>query len=136
MVARTADIRRVKRGIGGGALDRRHQSLRGAGFAQVIEHHAALQKVASGFAMPLPAISNAEPYIGSNIDGKRRSGLRLAVGASPIEPVSAAARSDKMSACRLVATMVSRLAGLQHHAGRHRVDQHLVARYVGIFGAT
>ena len=23
---------------------------------------------------------------------------------------------------------------LQHHAGRHRVDQHLVARYVGIFG--
>ena len=40
-----------------------------------------------------------------------RSGLRLAVGAMPSEPASAAARSDRMSACRLVATIVSSVSG-------------------------
>ena len=29
----------------------------------------AVQNVATGLAMPLPAMSNAEPWIGSNIDG-------------------------------------------------------------------
>ena len=68
---------------------------------------AALQKVPIGLAMPLPAISKAEPWIGSNIDGYLRSGLRLAVGAMPRLPDRAAARSLKMSACRLVATITS-----------------------------
>ena len=36
-----------------------------------------VQKVATGLAMPLPVMSNAEPWIGSNIDGKRRSGSML-----------------------------------------------------------
>src|SRR6266403_326292 len=49
--------------------------------------------------------------MGSNMDGKRISGSRLAVGAIPRLPARAAARSDKMSACRFVATMVSRLEG-------------------------
>src|SRR4051812_15250446 len=67
----------------------------------------AVQKVAIGLATPLPAMSNAEPWIGSNIDGNLRSGLRLAVGAMPSEPDKAAARSERMSACRLDATTVS-----------------------------
>ena len=53
---------------------------------------AAVQKLATGLAMPLPVMSNAEPWIGSNIDGPRRSGSRFAVGAMPNEPASAAAR--------------------------------------------
>ncbi len=72
---------------------------------------AAVQKVAIGLAIPLPVMSKAEPWIGSNIDGKRRSGFRLAVGAMPSEPESAAARSERMSACRLEATTVSIAAG-------------------------
>ena len=61
--------------------------------------------------MPLPVMSKAEPWIGSNMDGLLRSGLRFAVGAMPSEPASAAARSDRMSAWRLVATMVSSVSG-------------------------
>ena len=37
-----------------------------------------------------------------------------------------------MSACRLVATMVSSERGLEHHARGHRVDQHAVGLHVGI----
>src|SRR5207253_2657885 len=73
---------------------------------------AAVQKVATGFAIPFPAMSKAEPWIGSNMDGKRRSGFKLAVGAMPRLPVSAAARSERMSAWRLVATIVSSVFGL------------------------
>ena len=83
--------------------------------------------------MPLPVMSKAEPWIGSNIEGVLRSGLRLAVGAMPSEPASAAARSDRMSACRLVATMVSSVSRLQRHAHGHGVDQHLVPGDVGKF---
>ena len=78
-------------------------------------------------------MSKAEPWIGSNIEGASRSGLRLAVGAMPSEPASAAARSDRMSACRLVATIVSSVCGFMHHAHGHRVDQHLVPGHVGEF---
>ena len=49
--------------------------------------------------------------MGSNIEGASRSGLMFAVGAIPSEPANAAARSDKMSACRLVATTVSSVCG-------------------------
>lgn len=45
--------------------------------------------------------------MGSNIDGFLRIGSRLDVGAMPIEPARAAARSERMSAWRLVATTVS-----------------------------
>ena len=69
------------------------------------------QNVPMGLATPWPMMSKAEPWIGSNIDGNVRSGLMLAVGAIPSDPASAAARSDSTSACRLVATMVSSVAG-------------------------
>ncbi len=72
----------------------------------------AVQKVATGLAMPLPVMSKAEPWIGSNIDGNLRSGFRFAVGAMPSEPDKAAARSERMSACRLEATIVSSDSGL------------------------
>src|SRR4051794_32043661 len=72
---------------------------------------APVQNVATGLAMPLPVMSNAEPWIGSNIEGKRRCGSILPVGATPRLPASAPARSERMSACKLVATMVSRLFG-------------------------
>src|SRR6185503_4629039 len=72
----------------------------------------AVQKVAIGLATPLPVMSNAEPWIGSNIDGNFRSGFRFAVGAMPSEPDSAAARSDRMSAWRFDATTVSIDSGL------------------------
>ena len=73
---------------------------------------APVQNVATGLAMPLPVMSKAEPWIGSNMEGVLRSGLRFAVGAMPSEPASAAARSDRMSAWRLVATIVSSVWGL------------------------
>src|SRR5260221_14317381 len=41
----------------------------------------AVQKVAMGLATPLPVMSKAEPWIGSNMDGNLRSGVRLVGGA-------------------------------------------------------
>lgn len=52
-----------------------------------------------GFAIPRPVISKAEPWIGSNMEGWVRVGSRFEVGAMPIEPARAAARSERMSAC-------------------------------------
>jgi len=54
--------------------------------------------------MPLPAMSNALPWIGSNIDGERRSGSIFPVGAMPSDPASAAARSDRASQTATSAT--------------------------------
>src|SRR3546814_20647321 len=65
-----------------------------------------------GLAMPLPTMSKAEPWIGSNIEGTSSAGLMLVVAPLPRPPVSAEARSERMSACRLVATTVSLSAGL------------------------
>src|SRR5580704_5030771 len=58
----------------------------------------AVQKAPMGLAMPLPVMSKAAPWMGSNMEGKRRSGSRLAVGAIPRLPARAAARSERMSA--------------------------------------
>ena len=60
---------------------------------------AAVQNVATGLAMPIPVMSNAEPWIGSNMLGFSRVGSRFEVGAMPMDPARAAARSDKISAC-------------------------------------
>lgn len=81
-------------------------------------------------------------------------GSRLLVGAIPIEPARAAARSERMSAClgRSVCTWVQaglngkeayqvgghngvQGLGVQNHATSHGVDQHLVPLDVGeVFG--
>lgn len=55
--------------------------------------------------IPFPVISNAEPWIGSNMDGFSRVGSRLLVGAMPIDPARAAARSDRISACCTVGVL-------------------------------
>lgn len=60
---------------------------------------AAVQKVATGLAMPLPVMSKADPWMGSNMLGFWRVGSRLLVGAMPMDPARAAARSERMSAC-------------------------------------
>ena len=49
--------------------------------------------------IPFPVMSNADPWMGSNIDGFSLVGSRLLVGAIPIDPARAAARSDRISAC-------------------------------------
>ena len=40
----------------------------------------AVQNVATGLAMPLPVMSKAEPWIGSNIDGNRALGVEVGRG--------------------------------------------------------
>jgi hypothetical protein len=67
--------------------------------------------VAVGSAMPWPAMSGAEPCTGSNIDGNAPVGLMLAEAASPMPPVTAAARSVMMSPNRLSVTMTSKRCG-------------------------
>jgi hypothetical protein len=50
-----------------------------------------------GLAMPLPAISGAEPWTGSKRDGQRPVGLMFPEGATPMEPVHAGPRSERIS---------------------------------------
>jgi hypothetical protein len=61
----------------------------------------------------LQVISKAEPWIGTNIDGNLRAGSMFMVGATPSEPASAPARSERMSACLLVATIEPGLCGFR-----------------------
>jgi hypothetical protein len=55
-----------------------------------------------GLAMPLPAMSGAEPCTGSNKDGQAPVGLMLPDGATPMEPVQAGPRSERMSPKRFL----------------------------------
>src|SRR5438445_2683718 len=72
---------------------------------------AVLRMAAIGFAVPVPAMSGAEPWTGSNIDGPVRSGLRLADAAKPMPPDTAPPRSVRMSPKRLSVTMTSYCSG-------------------------
>lgn len=56
-------------------------------------------------------MSGAEPWTGSNIDGTVPSTLMLPEAASPMPPVTAAARSVMMSPNRLSVTITSKRAG-------------------------
>ena len=56
-------------------------------------------------------MSGAEPWTGSNIDGKAPEGLMLPLAASPMPPVTAAARSVRMSPKRLSVTITSNRSG-------------------------
>src|SRR5690606_8679736 len=66
---------------------------------------------AVGSALPWPAMSGAEPWTGSNIEGCSPVGLTLPDAASPMPPVIAAARSVRMSPNRLSVTMTSYCEG-------------------------
>src|SRR6266508_1378371 len=72
---------------------------------------APVQIWAMGLAMPLPAMSGAEPCTGSNMDGYSFSGLMLPPGAIPMEPAMAGPRSERMSPKRLLATTTSNQSG-------------------------
>src|SRR6266851_5867924 len=63
----------------------------------------------AGFALPVPAMSGAEPWTGSNMEGPVLSGLRLPLADRPRPPVRAAARSVRMSPNRLSVTITSNL---------------------------
>ena len=84
------------------------------------------QNVPIGLAMPLPMMSKAEPWIGSNMEGNLRSGLRLAVGR---DAERAGQRGGEVG--QDVGVQVGGDDGvdglrLQRHAHGHGVDQHLV----------
>ena len=64
-----------------------------------------------GSAMPWPAMSGAEPWTGSNMEGAVPSGLMFPEAASPMPPVIAAARSVRMSPKRLSVTITSKRDG-------------------------
>ena len=80
--------------------------------------------------MPLPVMSNAEPWIGSNIDGKRRSGSRLAVGPRPSEPDKRARQIGQDVGVQVGRDDHVQGRGPQHHARGHGVDQLLVGRHL------
>ena len=88
-----------------------------------------------GLAMPLPAMSGAEPWTGSNIDGNFRSGLMFADGAIPIVPVTAGPRSERMSPKRLRADDDVEPVGVRTKCARQDVDVVLVDADVRIAGA-
>ena len=66
---------------------------------------------AVGSALPVPAMSGAEPCTGSNMLGNEPLGLRFADAAIPMPPPTAPARSVMMSPNRLSVTMTSNLEG-------------------------
>src|SRR5690625_5374254 len=56
-------------------------------------------------------MSGAEPCTGSNKEGYWRVGFRLADGATPMVPVQAGPKSERMSPKRLEATTTSKNSG-------------------------
>src|SRR2546430_9720399 len=79
-----------------------------------------------GFAMPLPAISGAEPWTGSNMDGYSFSGFRFAEGAMPIDPTTAGPRSERMSPKRFEPTTTSNRS--EEHTSELQSQSNLVCR--------
>lgn len=81
------------------------------GVAKVVGRSTAERMAAVGSAFCCPAISGAEPWTGSNMDGAVRSMLMLPDAAKPMPPVTAAARSVRMSPKRLSVTITSKREG-------------------------
>ena len=61
---------------------------------------------AKGLAIDFPAMSGADPCIGSNIDGYWRSGFIFAPAAKPRPPEMAAPKSVSISPKRLEVTII------------------------------
>ena len=77
----------------------------------MIKHHHTTHIAPIGFAIFFPTISKADPCIGSNIDDKFYQVLYIC--SSPIpKPVNAEAKSERISACKFVATITSIFSGL------------------------
>ena len=71
---------------------------------------ATLRIIAIGFAFPWPAMSGAEPWIGSYMP--KPSALRLAEPSMPSEPASTLASSLRMSPKMLFVSSTSNWRGL------------------------
>jgi len=87
-------------------------SMRSADWAWFNEKRsimAADSIVANGFAIPLPAMSGALPWLGSYKPWFLL--FKLAYGSMPIEPVSMEASSDKISPNMLPVTTTSNFLG-------------------------
>lgn len=69
VVALSAQVAGVQGGIGGDLLDGSHQALCGSALTQVFEQHHAAPERAHGVGQPLPMMSKAEPWMGSNMLG-------------------------------------------------------------------
>src|SRR5260370_12082225 len=86
-----------------------------------------------GLEMNLRAMWGAGACTGSNIDGNLRSGLMLPDGATPIDPVSAGPRSDRMSPNRLEPTTTSNQSGLRTKCAVRMSMWYWAARISGYF---
>ena len=81
---------------------------------EYFKHIAKLRIDAIGFAIPLPAMSGAEPWTGSYKDFLKlllSTAPKEAEGNIPSEPVSIAASSDRMSPNKLSVTITSNCLG-------------------------
>ena len=131
VVAAAAEVARVQARLGRDRLDRLHQPPRRGRLAEVLEHHHADQKVPIGLARPWPMMSNAEPWIGSNIDGD--APLRVDV-AGRRDAEAAGERGGEVA--QDVGVQVGRDQRVERtravdHARRRRIDELLVPAHVG-----
>ena len=100
-----------RRPLGDVGLDGRGDGRGGVGMSQMVEKKGCREIAAVGSALPCPAMSGADPCTGSNMLGAVRSGLMLPLAARPMPPVTAAARSVRMSPNRLSVTITSKRDG-------------------------
>ena len=91
---------------------------------------AALRMAASGLAMPCPAMSGAEPWIGSY--RPKRPSPSDAEGNMPIEPASTDVSSLRMSPNMVAGEDHVKVAGPLDEVHRRRVHQQVLQRHVGI----
>ena len=84
-----------------------------------------------GLAMPLPAMSGAEPCTGSNSDGKSRSGLMFAEGAMPIVPHTGRPEVGQDVAEQIRADYDIEPIGVEHEMRGENVDVELIVRTSG-----
>ena len=103
---------------------------RRAGRAACSSRSAVERSIAAGLAIPRPAMSGAEPCTGSKSPGPESA--RLAEGASPSPPVTAAARSERMSPNMFSVTITSNCSGFRRELHRGVVDQHVLERHVRV----
>ena len=100
----------VQAGVRGDLLDSGHQAALRRRTRPGVRAASAAQNVPTGLARPLPMMSKAEPWMGSTCWG---SGARVDVagGRNVMAARQRGGQVLRMSACGLVATMVSSVAG-------------------------
>ena len=86
---------------GDGALDR----ACGGGLPELVEQQRDREDRAGGIGLAVPAMSGAEPWIGSKMPGPPSASD--AEGARPMPPLTAAARSESTSPNRFSVTITS-----------------------------